>query len=103
MRASQRDHLVARFEDAPRTRDDLLPRFRERDLVRLPLDELHAEVALQFLELGGEGGLAHERALRGAAEMPLVRERDEVAKVLELEVSHVGSRGRTDSFCLSGS
>jgi len=88
MRARERDHFIARFEDTAGSRDDLLTCFGERDLLRLPLDELHAEVLLQLLELGGERRLAHERAPRGAAEMPLVCERDEVAEVLELEVGH---------------
>ena len=42
MRARERHHFVARFEDAPRARDDLFARFGERDLLRLALDELHA-------------------------------------------------------------
>ena len=86
MSARQRDHFIARFEDAPGARHDLLARFGERDLVGIALDELHAQVVLQLLELGGERGLAHERALRGPAEVPLVGQRDEVTQVLELQV-----------------
>ena len=35
------------------------------------LDELHAEVVLELLELRRERGLAHEAALGGAAEVAL--------------------------------
>ena len=35
MRARQRDHFIARFEDAPRARHDLLARLRQRDLLGL--------------------------------------------------------------------
>ncbi len=97
MRARQGHHLVAGFQDAPGACRDLLPRLGEGHVVGLSLDELHPEVFLELLELRGQGGLAHEAALRRPAEMPAVGDRHQVAQVFELDVRH----GSSDIWRLS--
>ena len=48
----------------------------------------HAEVVLELLELRGQRGLAHEAACCRLAEVSRVRDRHQVAQVLELQVGH---------------
>ncbi len=63
---------------------------------RLALDELHAQVLLQFLQLRGECRLGDEAALRGAPEMTRVRHSHEVPQILQLEVR----QGRLQIECI---
>jgi hypothetical protein len=82
--AGERDDLVALVEHAPRAHHDLPAHVGELHVLRLALDQFHAEVVLQLLELRGQGRLAHERALGSPAEMPRVRERHQIFEVLEI-------------------
>src|SRR5687767_10556385 len=88
MSLGQLDDLVTGFEDAAGALDDLLAGGGERHALGCPLDELHAQVVLQLLELRRQGGLAHEASFGRAAEMAGVGHRHEVSQVLELEVRH---------------
>src|SRR4029079_6451879 len=67
--ARQLDDLVAGVEDAPRAFHDLLARGGQLHAFWRALDELHAEVFLELLQLRGQRRLADEAALGGAAEM----------------------------------
>ena len=89
MALGELDDLFAGFDDAPRAFDDFLARGGERHALRRALDELHAEIFLELLELRGECRLADEAALRRAPEVAGVGDRDEVAQVLELEIGQV--------------
>src|SRR5690349_21107507 len=82
------DDVVARLEDAPRPFDDLLAGHGERHALRRALDELHAEVFLELLELRRQRRLAHEAAFSRAPEVAGVRHGDEISQILELEVCH---------------
>ena len=84
----QLDDLLARLEDAARALDDLLAGGGQRDALRRALDELHAEVFLELLELRRQRRLAHEAALGRAPEVARVGHGDQVSQVLEFEVGH---------------
>jgi hypothetical protein len=88
MSLGQFDDLVAGLDDAPCPRDDFFACGGQRHALGRTLDELHAEVVLEFPELRRQRRLAHEAAFRGPAEMARVRQCDEVMQVLELEVGH---------------
>ena len=53
----------------------------ERDLAWPPLNQLRADLALEFPHLHGKGRLRHRAIVGGAAEMPVARERREVAQL----------------------
>ena len=97
MGSRQGNDFIAGFEDAPGAGDDLLPRLRERHVIGLPLDELHAEVFLELLQLRGQRRLADEAALGGAPEVAAIGHRYQVAQVFQLDVRH----GRSDIWRLS--
>src|SRR5690242_1779874 len=82
------DDLVAGLEDAPGPRDDFLAGRGEGYPLRGALDELHAEVVLELLELRRERGLADEAAFGRAPEVARIGQGDEVAEVLEFQVCH---------------
>ena len=82
------DDLAAVAQHAPCALDYTLTHLRERHVLRLALDERGTQVILEFLELGGEGGLTHKALRRRLAEMTRVGERDEVLEIFELEFSH---------------
>src|SRR5690606_9364879 len=64
--------------------DDLLADRGEHDAPRVALDELHAQLLLQLLDLGGERGLAHEAGLGGPSEVAVVGHRHQVAQVSQV-------------------
>ena len=70
-------------ENALRAADDLAPRLRELRPLTPSLDELHAELLLQILDLHGERGLRHGAVRRGLAEMPVPRNGVQIAKLLQ--------------------
>jgi hypothetical protein len=82
--------FVAGFDDPSCPCDDLGARWRQDRASRLTLDEGHAKIILQFLQLSRESWLADEAALSGFAEMSRVCHSDEVAKIFEFDVSHPG-------------
>ena len=82
------DDFLARFEDAARPRDDLFAGGGQRHALGRALDELHAEIVLELLELRRQGRLAHEAALGRTPEVARVGDRDQVTQVLEFEVGH---------------
>ena len=89
MTARERDDLVALAEHAARARDDLRADLGELRMFRAALDELHAEIFLELLQLCGKRRLTDERALSGLAEMPGVGESDQIFEVFEI---HAGFR-----------
>jgi hypothetical protein len=84
----QFDDLLARLDDPAGALHDLHARGGERHALGRALDELHAEVFLELLELRGERGLAHEGAFRRAPEVARVGDRHEISQVFEFEVGH---------------
>ena len=85
--------VAARLRDLPDPRrllqhllrllDDALADRRHRDLALAALEEPRAELLLELLDRDRQRRLAHEAALRGAAEAPLVRDGDDVAKLVQ--------------------
>ena len=63
--------------------DDALADRRHRDLALAALEEARAQLLLELLDRDRKRGLAHEAALRGAAEAALVRDGDDVAKLAQ--------------------
>ena len=86
MALGELDDLLARLDDAARALDDFLAGGGQRHALGRALDELHAEVFLELLELRRQRRLADEAALGRAAEVARVGEGDEVAQVLELSM-----------------
>ncbi len=89
MRARESHDFIAGLENSPRARHYLLTRVCEGHMTRLALNELHAEVLLQFFQLRGQRGLADKAALGRASEMPGVRHSHQVPQILQLEVGQV--------------
>src|SRR5581483_8929452 len=89
VRSRQGHDLIACLQDAARPGDDVLPGVGEGDIVRLPLDELDAEVLLQLLQLRRERRLADEAALRRPPEMPRIGDRDEITEIFQFDVGHL--------------
>ena len=90
--ARQRNDLIAFLQDAPRERQDLRADLGERDAAGLALDQLHAQIVLELLDLRRQRRLADERALGGLAEVPRVGQRDEVAQVAQVHGSRSWAR-----------
>jgi hypothetical protein len=90
MRTRKRDHFIARLENAPRTRHDLLAGGRQRHALGLAFDELHPKVLFEFLQLRRQGRLADEAALGCAAEVTRVGDGHEIAQILQFQVRHGG-------------
>src|SRR5579864_1780021 len=86
MSAGKRYHLVRSFEDATCTSDDLLACLGQGQVLRLALDQLHAQVVLELLYLGRKRRLAHETAFGGAPEVAGIGDRHQIAQVFELDV-----------------
>jgi hypothetical protein len=78
------DDLVAVVQHAACPHHDLPADLRELHVLRLALDQLDAEVVLEFLDLGGQRGLTHEGALGGLAEMSGVGEGHQILEILEI-------------------
>jgi hypothetical protein len=76
--------LFACLDDSPRPRDDFFTGGGQRHAFGRTLDELHAEVFLELLELRGQCRLADEAAFRRAPEVARIGDRDEVAQIFEL-------------------
>ena len=63
--------------------DQVTPERREdRPLAAGALEQRRVELALERQDAGGQGGLRHRAGGRGAAEMAVLGERDEVAQLL---------------------
>ena len=71
-------------ERAPRAGDEHLAGLRHRDAAGRALDERHAELGLEAADLLRERRLRDVLARRGAREVALVRERDEVAQLAQI-------------------
>jgi hypothetical protein len=68
-------------DDPSRPTQDLAPRRRHHHLTRPPLDQLDPERRLQFADLHRQRRLAHVHGGRGAAEMPLLGQRNQVSEL----------------------
>src|SRR6185437_12258994 len=73
-----------------RARHDLLADVGQQDLARRALHQCHAEFVLELLDLGGQGRLADEACLGGAAEVLVVGEGNEVMEIAQV---HGGGAG----------
>src|SRR5262245_3389792 len=86
--ACDTDDSIAFLQHPACSRHDLLAHFRERDSLRLALDQGDAQVVLELTQLRAERRLTDETAFRGATEMPFIRERHQIAQVLEFQIAH---------------
>ena len=71
-------------EDPSGPRDEQLTSVCDRHLAGGAVNERHADLVLQPADLLGKGGLGNVLAGGGAGEMPLLRQRHEVAKLSQL-------------------
>ena len=78
------EHLLRLLDDALADRGDA-------DLGLAALEELRAELLLELLDGDRQRGLAHEAALRSAAEALLLRDRDQVAQLVERHRAFAGA------------
>jgi hypothetical protein len=60
------------------------PRFGQQHLARRALDQRHAQLVLQLLDLRGQGGLADEAGFGGAAEVPMLGQGNQVVQVAQV-------------------
>ena len=81
--------LFAGLDDAPRPLDDFCAGGGQGHALGRTLDELHAEVFLELLDLGGQRRLTDEAAFRRAPEMAGIGDGDEITQVLELEIGQL--------------
>ncbi len=80
-------HLLRLLHDASADR-------RQRDLALAPLEEADVELLFQLLDRDRQRRLAHEAALRGAAEALLGRHRDDIAKLAQCHCGYRLPRSR---------
>jgi hypothetical protein len=97
--AGQRDDLVALLQDTAGERQDLGACLGQRHAPRLSLDQLHAEVVFQLLELRRQGRLTDERALCGLAEVLGVGQGHEIPQIAQI---HGRSPAPNARFCNTG-
>ena len=71
------------FQHALRLLDDLHTDRRDGDLALAALEDLHAELLLELLYRQRQRRLADEGLFRGAAEIELLRDRDDVAQLVK--------------------
>ena len=69
----------------PRSREERATGVGEPHLAGRAVEELDAEVALELADRSAERRLGHVQALRGAAEVQLLRHGDEVAQMAQLD------------------
>ncbi len=74
--ARGRQHVLA----APR---DLQPDFGQHDLAGTPLHQFHPELLFEILDLHRQRRLRDGTRLRGAAEVPMLGQRAEIAQLLQ--------------------
>ena len=79
---------------ALRLLDDARADRRHRDLALSPLEEPRAQLLLELLNGDRQRRLAHEAPRRGAAEAPLVRHGDDVAKLVQRHRCRCCARSR---------
>ena len=88
------EHLLGLFDDA-------LAHRRDADFGLAALEELRPELILEFLDRNRQRRLAHEAALRGAAEAPFLRDGDQVAQLVERH-RPLPARKRANPAAVSG-
>ena len=71
------------LQRAPRLRHDLVADGRDQHLALAALEDLHAELVLEVLHRCRQARLAHETALRRAAEMAFGRDGNDVPELGE--------------------
>ena len=82
--------VVGLAQHHPGTFHDRLADVGQHDLPGAALDQLHAELVLQLLQLGRQRRLADEARLGGATEVAVVRNGDQVPEVLQVHVRTSG-------------
>ncbi len=73
-----RPYLLDIVQHQPGPVGDFLAHGGQHDHLGRSLDQLHAQLLLQLLDLGAERGLADETGVGGLAEMPQVGQLDEI-------------------------
>ena len=99
-RGVPRDDLHARglVQHPPRLRDDALAGLGQQHLARAALEELHAQFVLELLHRRRQARLAHEAALRRAAEVAFLGDGDDV---LQFRQGHGFVSSQRHRQCLS--
>ena len=82
------DRGVGRLDRGPGRREHVRSRVGQLDVRAGPVEQPHAELALEPGDLLAEGRLGDVQALGGAAEVELVGERDERAQEPRVGVMH---------------
>ncbi len=85
------------LEHLLRLLDDTLADRRDRYLALAPLEQPGAKLLLELLDRDGQRGLAHEAALRGATEISLAREGDEIAQLVQRHPPFRAARSRRNA------
>ena len=78
---------LGRGEDPARFPKEPSPRRRELDVALDAAQQVDLELGLEIADLLAQGRLGRVQAFRRAAEMELLRDRDEIAKMSQLHVS----------------
>jgi hypothetical protein len=79
------DGEIERLEDTPGAMEKRLPCIGERDVTRRARQQLSPEVPLELPDRGAQRWLRHVEPLRRPAEVQLLGDRDEVAKMAVLD------------------
>lgn len=79
-------HLFHFGHDAARAHGGFAACRGEHHLARRTFDQRHTELVFQFLDLGGQGGLAHETGSGGTAKMLVVGQGYQVFQVTQIHV-----------------
>ena len=72
-------------ENAARPRQERLARGRERDVPGHPMEEGSTELFFEHADRARHRRLCHAEPARGLGEVPLLRDGDEVAQLMELD------------------
>jgi hypothetical protein len=93
------DGEIERLEDTPGAEEEHLPCIGERDVARRARQQLCPEVPLELPDRGAQRWLRHVEPVRRPAEVQLLRDRDEVAKMTVLDHRSFVMWSRTAGCC----
>jgi len=77
-------HLTDLRQGLPRVFENLFACRGQKDIARGAFNQGNAEFFLEFFELRGQGGLAHEAGFSGAAEVPGIGKGYEITQITEI-------------------
>jgi hypothetical protein len=77
-------HLTDLGKRLSRMFENLFAGGSQKDVARCAFNHGNAEFFLEFFELRGQGGLAHEAGFSGAAEVPGIGKGYEITQITEI-------------------